>query len=80
MNVHQSAIPVLVVAAPLLASFILPVLGWWRRAWAFPVTIAALALSFVASIATAREVLTTGPVHYFMGGWMPPWGIAFRID
>ncbi len=80
MNVQQSAIPVLVVAAPLLASFILPVLGWWRRAWAFPVTIAALALSFVASIATAREVLTTGPVHYFMGGWMPPWGIAFRID
>ena len=31
MNVHQSAVPVLIVLAPLLTSFMLPVLGWWYR-------------------------------------------------
>ena len=80
MNVYQPAIPVFIIAVPLLASFMLPVVGWWRRAWAFPLAVGALALSCGASIATARQVLTTGPVQYFMGGWMPPWGIELRID
>ena len=80
MNVHQSGIPVLIVAGPLFAAFLLPLVGWWRRAWAFPIAIAALSLSFGASVVTAQRVLSTGPVHYFMGGWTPPWGIEFRID
>ncbi len=80
MNIHQSAAPFLIVAAPLLTAFVLPVLAMWRRSWAFPLTVAALAVSCGASIATARTVLAVGPVQYFMGGWMPPWGIEFRID
>ena len=80
MNIHQSALPVLIVAAPLLTSFALPVLGWWKRAAVFPVTLAALAFCGGASIVAAREVLATGPIHYFLGGWPPPWGIEFRID
>ena len=80
MNVHQSAIPVLIVAAPLLTAFVLPVLGWWKRAAVFPLTLAALVFAFGASIAVTREVLANGPVHYYMGGWAPPWGIEYRID
>ena len=80
MNVHQSAIPILIVAAPLLTAFVLPVLGWWKRAAAFPVALAALVFTFGTSIAAAREVLVNGPVQYFMGGWAPPWGIEYRID
>ena len=80
MNVHQSAIPVLIVAAPLLTAFMLPVLGWWKRAAVFPVALAALVFTFGTSIAAAREVLANGPVQYFMGGWAPPWGIEYRID
>lgn len=80
MNVHQSAVPVLIIGGPLFAAFILPVVGWWRRTWAFPLTIAALGLSFGASVATARQVLAGGPVRYYMGGWAPPWGIEFHID
>jgi len=80
MNVQQSSIPVLIVVGPLLASFVLPVLGWWRRTWAFPLTITALAVSLGASILTAHQVLSTGPVQYFLGGWLPPWGIEFRIE
>jgi multicomponent Na+:H+ antiporter subunit D len=80
MNIQQSAGPILIVAAPLLASFVLPALGLWRRGLAFPVVLIALAVSFSASIAVAREVLAGGPVQYFMGGWAPPWGIELRID
>ena len=80
MNVHQSALPILIVAIPLLTSFVLPVLGWSKRAAVFPVALAALAFSFGTSIVAAREVLTNGPIQYFMGGWAPPWGIEYRID
>ena len=80
MNVHQPAIPILIVAAPLLTAFVLPVLGWWKRAAVFPVALAALVFTFGTSIAAAREVLVNGPVQYFMGGWAPPWGIEYRID
>ena len=80
MNVHQSVVPVLIVGTPLLTAFVLPVLGWWRRDVVFPLALAALTVSFGASLVAAREVLTNGPIDYFMGGWAPPWGIAFRID
>ncbi len=80
MNVHQSAVPVLIVAAPLVTSLILPLLGLWSRRAVFPLTLAALSFSFGTSIVAAREVLTRGPLEYYMGGWAPPWGIAFRID
>ena len=80
MNIHQSAVPVLIVAAPLLTSFILPLLGLWNRRVVFPLTLAALGFSFGTSVIAARDVLTNGPLEYYMGGWEPPWGIAFRID
>ena len=79
-NIHQSAVPILIVAAPLLASFALPALGLWKRGVAFPVALTTLTFSFGASIVVAGDVLAHGPVQYFMGGWAPPWGIEFRID
>ncbi len=80
MNIHQSAVPILIVGAPLLASFALPALGLWKRGVAFPVALTALTFSFGASIVVAGDVLAHGPVQYFMGGWAPPWGIELRID
>ena len=80
MNVHQSAVPVLIVLAPLLTSFVLPVLGWWYRPAVFPVALTALAVSCGAAIVAAQDVVMNGPVHYYMGGWAPPWGIEFRVD
>lgn len=80
MNVHQSAIPILIVLVPLLTSFTLPVVGWWYRPAVFPVALAALTVSCGSAIVAARDVVTRGPLHYYMGGWAPPWGIEFRID
>ena len=80
MTEHQSAVPVLIVLAPLVTSFVLPVLGWWYRPAVFPVALTALAVSCGTAIVAARHVVVNGPVHYYMGGWAPPWGIEFRVD
>lgn len=80
MNIHQSAIPALIVVVPLLTAFVLPLVELWKRSLVFPLTLGALAVSFGTSIVAAREVLSHGPIDYFMGGWEPPWGIALRID
>ena len=80
MNVHQSAVPILIVLAPLLAAFLLPVVGWRFRSAVFPLTLTALAISCAMAIACARMVALQGPLHYYLGGWAPPWGIEFRID
>ena len=80
MTLQQSALPIVVVAAPLVASFLLPLVGWWRREAAYPVFLGALAISAGAAVAAAQAVLAEGPLAYHLGGWAPPWGIAFRID
>ena len=80
MTSQQSALPIVIVAAPLIASFLLPLVGWWRRDAAYPVFLGALALSAGASVAAAPAVLAEGPLAYHLGGWAPPWGIAFHID
>lgn len=80
MTTPQLSAPLLAVAAPLLAAFLLPVLGWWKRAAVFPATLTALAIAFAAAVATARAVAAGGPVDYHLGGWEPPWGIALHVD
>jgi multicomponent Na+:H+ antiporter subunit D len=80
MNIHQSPLPVLIIVAPLLTSFVIPVLGMWKRAAVYPLTVLALSFSFVTSVMVATEVSSMGPVEYFLGGWAPPWGIAYRVD
>ena len=75
MNIHQSAIPILIVIAPLLAALILPLLDMWKRSLVYPLTLGALAFSFAASIVAAREVLTNGPIDYYMGDGNRPGGL-----
>ena len=80
MNIHQSPLPILVIIVPLLAAFMLPVLGWWKRAVVYPITVLVLAFSFGTSLLVAVEVTRAGPLQYFLGGWEPPWGIEYRVD
>jgi multicomponent Na+:H+ antiporter subunit D len=79
-SLYQSVTPALIVIVPLLVSFALPLIGWWKRDAVFPVAIAALIFVLGTSIVTTQNVLIYGSVHYFMGGWAPPWGIEYRVD
>ena len=80
MSLHQSQLPILVVAIPLLFSVIVPVVGWWKRRWCWPLVVTALALSLISSVGIAYDVVAQGTISYYLGGWDPPWGIEYRID
>ena len=73
-------LPILVVLVPLLLCFAIPVLGMWNKKLAFPMVVAAIGISFLISVKIAYAVIQGGPVDYYLGGWSPPWGIAYRID
>lgn len=75
MTVH---FPVLVVVVPLLAAPLAVVL---RRAGWIQVLFAAVAGSQLAmSLHVVHRVLREGVISYHLGGWVPPWGIEYRID
>jgi multicomponent Na+:H+ antiporter subunit D len=80
MNIHQSQLPILVVAIPLLFSLMIPVVGWWKRSWCHPLVVIALALSLISSLGVGFRVVAEGPLRYFLGGWEPPWGIEYYVD
>ncbi|NIA27515.1 MAG: hypothetical protein GWP02_05615, partial [Desulfobulbaceae bacterium] len=47
---------------------------------AFPMVVAGIGTSLLISIQLASMVLQIGPLGYNLGGWDPPWGIAYYID
>jgi len=46
----------------------------------FPITVAALSISVYSCIGLLFRVLSKGVVCYWLGGWPPPWGIAYYVD
>lgn len=72
--------PALIIIAPLLAAFFIFAVSWINRRLCFPLAVLALAVSLAASTGLLGMVLKNGPVEYHMGGWPPPWGIAYYVD
>ncbi len=73
-------VPVLIVVIPLVAALIVPLIALRCVAWAQAITLLAL-LGVVACAGTAlTRALAMGPLHYELGGWAPPWGIAYVLD
>jgi len=72
--------PVLVIVIPLIAAFLTPLFGWWKKGLCYPIVLLALALSFLSSFQTLHTVITSGPISYHLGGWPPPWGIEYAVD
>ncbi len=72
--------PALIVIVPLLAAFIISVAGWINKKLCFPIAVAAVTVSTGSSIGLLFRVMNEGVVHYRLGGWLPPWGIAYYVD
>jgi multicomponent Na+:H+ antiporter subunit D len=72
--------PALLVIVPLLSAFIISVAGWVHKKLCYPIAVAALGVSSFLSIGLLLRVLKEGVVHYKLGGWAPPWGIAYYVD
>jgi multicomponent Na+:H+ antiporter subunit D len=73
--------PALIVVTPLIFSFLVNVVGLWSRKLCFPLVLIALSACLVFAGGILEVVITQGkPIHYYLGGWEPPWGIAYYID
>jgi multicomponent Na+:H+ antiporter subunit D len=80
VNLDTIPFPILIIIIPLLASFFIPILEWWKKGISYSLVLVTVCLSFFASIKIALSVWSYNSIQYYFGGWRPPWGIEYRID
>ena len=71
-------LPVLQVVVPLIAAPICSLLRGRNLPWALALGVSAFA--FVCSVMLLIQVREVGIISYPLGGWLPPFGIEFRVD
>lgn len=72
--------PIFIVIIPLITAFLIPLIGLWRKRYCFYISVFSITLLFFISILLLNSVITTGIIHYHIGGWEPPWGIEYVVD
>ena len=72
--------PALIIVFPLIIAFFINIVGWWWKRPCFYMSILALSVSFISAIGILNTVITSGTIHYRLGGWEPPWGIEYVVD
>jgi len=73
-------LPVLTVVIPLMAGILTPMVGWIdRRLCWYWVMLTMFAVLLMTS-SNLYTVITSGTIHYQLGGWAPPIGIEYVID
>ena len=72
--------PAFILLAPFLAAVLVALVGIKFKRVCFPLVVAGLGCSVTAAIQTLLQVIETGTIRYYLGGWAPPFGIEFRID
>ncbi|WP_237607519.1 monovalent cation/H+ antiporter subunit D family protein [Roseimaritima sediminicola] len=73
-----SQLPVLLIVLPLMTAPLCVLLGGRRLAYLLALTVSACV--FGISLALMARVLQSGPIHYDIGGWQPPYGIEYVVD
>jgi multicomponent Na+:H+ antiporter subunit D len=73
-------LPVVIPVSLMLFAFLTFLFGLWRRSLAFPLALAGVTVSLLASTGGLVQVLMNGPMHYYLGGWIPPIGIEYVLD
>ncbi|MBW2568225.1 MAG: monovalent cation/H+ antiporter subunit D family protein [Deltaproteobacteria bacterium] len=72
--------PALIIVVPLIASFFVPIIGWWKKQLCYPWVVIILVVPFISSLGILKTVLTVGKFSYRLGGWAPPWGIEYALN
>ena len=81
MNLIMENLPVLVIVFPLCAAVLCPLVSWKWALWGKRMVMTGLFLSLVCAVTQLVGIIRTGEaVHYYLGGWAPPYGIEFVID
>ena len=76
----EEHLPAIIVATPLLAALLITAVWWFDKRLCFPIALVAATISLLASLGLLLQVLAGGVVDYRLGGWVPPYGIVFRVD
>jgi len=71
-------LPALQVVLPLIAAPLCVLLRPRRLLWPFVLAVGWGTLALAGLL--LRQVLSSGPISYALGGWSPPWGIEYRVD
>ncbi len=77
MSAH---LPILIVICPMVAALVVPLVGRVSAGLARGITVAAPAVALGSAVMALRVALDSGPWHYHLGGWAPPWGIEYVVD
>ena len=64
----------------MIAALLVPLVGRVSAGLARGITVLAPAVALVCAGQALRITLDTGPWHYALGGWAPPWGIEYVVD
>lgn len=70
----------LLFVIPFATAIVTPMVGLRYRALCRPLALAAVAAMTVVSLWGYAEVLRTGPIHYTLSGWPPPFGLEWVLD
>ena len=71
-------LPVLPIIVPLMAAPLCVLVR--QRKLALGIALAVCWGTFVMTVMLLMEVLRNGMQTYALGGWVPPWGIAYQVD
>jgi multicomponent Na+:H+ antiporter subunit D len=74
---NSPALPVLILLASAIS---IPLFALIRKGLAFAIALFITALTVALGILNVTKVLHSGPIHYHMGGWIPPIGIEYTLD
>ena len=74
----EEQLPVLLVVIPMLAAPLCVLLH--NRRMVYALTLLVCWTCFGISLLLLDKVLQTGPIHYNLGGWAPPYGIEYVVD
>lgn len=72
--------PALIIVFPLITAFFINIVGWWWKRPCFYMSMLALSVSFISAVGILNTVISSGTIHYRLGGWEPPWGIEYVVD
>ncbi len=73
-------LPVLTVVIPLMAGILTPLVGWIDRRLCWYWVMLTMFAVFLMTSSNLYTVITSGTIHYQLGGWAPPVGIDYVID
>lgn len=73
-----SQLPILMIVLPMVTAPICVLLG--GRQVTYIVALIVAWCTFAISVACLAQVVQSGPIHYEIGNWKPPYGIEYVVD